>query len=432
MPSELSKNLYFATGRALTRFLNLLGDPIGRLERAPDLVAFVETLRSKPVHKSITGILISADHRVCSEVLKSPNWRTRPEANSIFEKLYLGSVADSERIDPFLDAIISQDGAEHTRIKKLIQPAFTHRVMQRWKSSAQKIAHDLVNEIDEHAGVDFVDALANPLPLAMICEILGVPLSDRDRFTDWGRTLAIIGLDLPQTTRELHELEHASDEVTRYISQLLAERKLNPRDDLLSVLAQAESDGEKLTDKEIVATASFLLIAGFETTVNLLSVGTMVLLENRDQLREVAANPDLVPNLVEETLRVVSPVQYTVRTSDSPVVLPDGTKARRGQTIVLVLAGANRDPAVFDNPHEFLISRENARKNIAFGYGAHHCIGAQLARLEAEILWRELFGRFPDVQDWHLEGPVIKRPGKTIRGLERMPMRFGQREAVAK
>jgi cytochrome P450 len=114
------------------------------------------------------------------------------------------------------------------------------------------------------------------------------------------------------------------------------------------------------------------------------------------------------------------------------VELPDGTKARRGQTIVLVLAGANRDPAVFDNPNEFLISRENARKNIAFGYGAHHCIGAQLARLEAEILWRELFVRFPRVQDWQLEGPVTKRAGKTIRGLEYMPMRFGNREAVAK
>jgi cytochrome P450 len=266
----------------------------------------------------------------------------------------------------------------------------------------------------------------------MSCEILGVPLSDRDKFTDWGRTLAIIGLDFPRTTRELYELEQASDEVTRYIAQLLAERRLNPQEDLLSVLANAESDGEKLSDREIVATASFLLIAGFETTVNLLSVGTMVLLENRDQLGQVASNPELVPNLVEEALRVVSPVQYTARTADSDLELPDGTKVRRGQTIVLILAGANRDPDLFDSPEAFLVSRENARKNIAFGYGAHHCIGAQLARLEAETLWRELLQRFPNVTDWQLVGPVTQRAGKTIRGLEHMPMRFGTREAVTK
>jgi cytochrome P450 len=213
---------------------------------------------------------------------------------------------------------------------------------------------------------------------------------------------------------------------------LLSERKLNPQEDLLSVLANAEYEGDKLTDREIVATASFLLIAGFETTVNLLSVGTLVLLENREQLRRVAANHDLVPNLVEEALRVVTPVQYTARTADSNLELSDGTKVRRGQSIVLVLTGANRDSDLFERPDSFEVSRENARKNIAFGYGAHHCIGAQLARLEAETLWCELLQRFPNVTDWQLVGPVTQRAGKTIRGLERMPMRFGDRVAVAK
>jgi cytochrome P450 PksS len=384
------------------------------------------------VHKSVTGLLISADYHVCSEVLKSPNWRTRPEANNFVEKLYLGSIADSEKVDPFLDSIISKDGTEHTRIRKLIQPAFTHRVMQSWKSSAEKIAHELVANIPRNTEIDFVEALANPLPLAMICEILGVPLGDRDKFTTWGRTLAIIGLDLPRTTQESRELENASEELTTYISRLLSERKLNPQEDLLSVLANAEYEGDKLTDREIVATASFLLIAGFETTVNLLSVGTLVLLENREQLRRVAAHHDLVPNLVEEALRVVTPVQYTARTADSNLELSDGTKVRRGQSIVLVLTGANRDSDLFERPDSFEVSRENARKNIAFGYGAHHCIGAQLARLEAETLWCELLQRFPNVTDWQLVGPVTQRAGKTIRGLERMPMRFGDRVAVAK
>lgn len=428
MPSELRSNLVFATSSVLTKILNLVGDPIGRLESSSDMSGFAETLRTKPVHKSITGILVSADYQICSEVLKSPNWRTQPETNNFFERLYLGVIADSEKADPFLDSIIAKDGPEHTRIRRLIQPAFTHRVMQSWKSSAEEIAKDLVSQIDGDSEIDFVEALANPLPLAMICEILGVPLEDREKFTRWGRTLAIIGLDLPRTVREMRELEAASDELTSYIAYLLSERKINPQDDLLSVLANAESEGDKLTDREIIATASFLLIAGFETTVNLLSVGTLVLLENRDQLRQVADNRDLVPNLVEEALRVVSPVQYTARTSDSDLELSDGTKVRRGQTIALIITGANRDPALFEKPNAFLIGRENARRNIAFGYGAHHCIGAQLARLEAETLWRELLTHFPNVESWQQSDTVKFRPGKTIRGLESMPMVLGAKQ----
>jgi cytochrome P450 len=425
VPSDLSNSLFFASSKVLTKILNLVGDPIGRLESSSDMVAFAESIRNKPVHKSLTGILVSADFQICSEVLKSPNWRTQPEINGFFEKLYLGVIADSEKADPFLDSIIAKDGAEHSRIKKLIQPAFTHRVMQGWKSSAEEISRDLVMQIDSNTEIDFVEALANPLPLAMICEILGVPLSDRDKFTNWGRTLAIIGLDGPRSTQELTELARASDELTTYITNLLSERRLNPQEDLLSVLANAESDGDKLTDREIIATSSFLLIAGFETTVNLLSVGTLLLLQNRDQLGAVADNLDLVPNLVEEALRVVSPVQYTARTSDSEMELSDGTKVRRGQTIALILTGANRDPALFEYPNKFLIHRENARRNIAFGYGAHHCIGAQLARLEAETLWRELLVRYPDVDSWQQIGSAKFRPGKTIRGLETMPVILG-------
>ena len=425
MPSDLSNSLFFASSKVLTKILNLVGDPIGRLESSSDMVAFAESIRNKPVHKSLTGILVSADFQICSEVLKSPNWRTQPEINGFFEKLYLGVIADSEKVDPFLDSIIAKDGAEHSRIKKLIQPAFTHRVMQSWKSSAEEISRDLVMQIDSNTEIDFVEALANPLPLAMICEILGVPLSDRDKFTNWGRTLAIIGLDGPRSTQELTELARASDELTTYITNLLSERRLNPQEDLLSVLANAESDGDKLTDREIIATSSFLLIAGFETTVNLLSVGTLLLLQNRDQLGAVADNLDLVPNLVEEALRVVSPVQYTARTSDSEMELSDGTKVRRGQTIALILTGANRDPALFEYPNKFLIHRENARRNIAFGYGAHHCIGAQLARLEAETLWRELLIRYPEVDSWQQIGSAKFRPGKTIRGLETMPVILG-------
>jgi cytochrome P450 len=428
MLSEFRNNLYFASSSAMIKVLEWGGDPLGRFEGSADLVTFAETMRTKPVHKSITGLLMSADYNVCRDVLKSPNWRTRPDANNIFEKLYLGVIDDPEKGDPFLDSIIAKDRDEHSRIRKLIQPAFTFRMMQNWKSAAEMIAKELVNQIESHSEIDFVASLANPLPLAMICEILGVPMADREKLLRLGRTLAIIGLDLPRTTQEKQELEKASDELTTYIAQLLNERKRCQQEDLLSVLANAENEGDTLTDREIIATASFLLIAGFETTVNLLSVGTLVLLEHRDQLKQVAANHDLVPNLVEEALRFVSPVQYTARTVDTDTVLLDGTRVRRGQTIIVILAGANRDPAIFDNPNAFQLRRENVRKHVAFGFGAHHCIGAQLARLEAETLWRELLIRFPDVESWQLAGTPTWRPGKTIKGLDSMPIYLGEKK----
>lgn len=428
MLSEFRDNVYFASSSAMINVLERVGDPLGRFDGSSDLVTFAETLRTKPVHKSITGLLITADYTVCRDVLKSPNWRTRPEANNILEKLYLGIIDDPEKGDPFLDSIIAKDRDEHSRIRKLIQPAFTFRMMQHWKSAAEMIAKELVNQIESLSEIDFVASLANPLPLAMICEILGVPLADREKLLRLGRTLAIIGLDLPRTTQEKQELEKASDELTTYIAQLLNERKRCPQEDLLSVLANAENEGDTLTDREIIATASFLLIAGFETTVNLLSVGTLVLLEHRDQLTQLATNHDLVPNLVEEALRFVSPVQYTARTVDTDTELLDGTRVRRGQTIIVILAGANRDAAIFDNPNAFQLMRENARKHVAFGFGAHHCIGAQLARLEAETLWRELLLRFPDVESWQLAGTPMWRPGKTIKGLDSMPMYLGKKK----
>jgi hypothetical protein len=155
-------------------------------------------------------------------------------------------------------------------------------------------------------------------------------------------------------------------------------------------------------------------------------VGTRVLVEHKQALKEVSQNHDLIPNLVEEALRFVSPVQYTFRSSSSEVVLKDGTHVKQGQSIVLMIVGANRDPKIFSDPDSFDIHRENAKRNLAFGYGAHHCLGASLARLEAEAVWKNLLLRFPDVANWKVNGEVIAKKGRVIRGLESLPMSFGQ------
>jgi cytochrome P450 len=412
--------------RALTQFMSLIGDPIGRLETAKDLPKFSASLRERKVHRSRIGVLITADYEICAEVLKSPNWRTYLEPRNFLEKSFIETTASNEiEIDLFLDSILGKDGAEHERIKKLVLPAFTHRVMQSWKETADKIAKKLVQELPNDGKLELVSSLANPLPLEMICEILGVPFDDRKLFNGWGNTLAEIGLDGPRTLGQVKELKKASKELTDYMAELLAFRRKHPENDLLTSLANSETDGSTLTDKEIVATASFLLLAGFETTVNLLGAGTRVLIENKDQLKLVSENHQLIPNLVEETLRFVSPVQYTFRTSDTDFQMKDGTKVKKGQSIVLMLVGANRDSSIFSDPNSFLVERENARRNLSFGYGAHHCLGAALARLEAEAVWEHLLNRFPDVEKWKINGEFKIKRGRVIRGLDSLPLQLG-------
>ncbi|TEX51510.1 MAG: hypothetical protein B7C55_05190, partial [Actinomycetales bacterium mxb001] len=243
-------------------------------------------------------------------------------------------------------------------------------------------------------------------------------------FTAWGNTLAE-GLDRPRSLGHARAMDTASAALTSYLANLLTQRRRAPEDDLLSTLAQVELDGDTLTDRDIVGTASFILLAGFETTVNLLGAGTQVLMEHRDQFAEVSANHDLIPAMTEEALRYVSPVQYTFRTALAPIALPDGSEMPKGDTIVLMLVGANRDPAVFADPNRFDIHRENARRHLAFGFGVHHCLGAALARMEAEVAWRHLLERFPDTDSWQLAGEPVPNPGRMIHGLRSLPVRLG-------
>lgn len=424
MPANFRSYLYFVGKKNFTRLLWLIGDPIGRFEYSPDLLTFNKNSKPKRVQRSITGILISADHEICSDVLKSPNWLSRPFA----ERLYLGAGGYAPGvIHPFLDSIIALDGADQRRIKKVMYAAFSPAETNRWRKTCEIQMKNLIDQVKNEVAFDFVSSFSNPLPLEVICKIIGVPREYIEQCNRWGRTLAGIGLDLPKNNRELGELEKAAMELTELISKLLQERKKSPKKDLLSVMLEADSEGQKLEDSEIIASAAFTLIAGFETTMNLFSVGTLLLLENPDQLELLSKKPDLIPNFIEEALRLTSPIQFVVRTAETNQILADGTKVRKGQTIILNLASANRDPKVFNKPNDFDIQRENAKKNVSFGFGAHHCIGSILARVEAEVFWQELLSGYPDVSGWKLSGEPIYEKSKLIRSISRLPVSLQDR-----
>ena len=415
---------------AITRFYARLDDPVGLLETTDDIPSFADSLRVAPVVRSRTGFCYSSDYDVCSAVLRSAEASADiPDARNLFESILLGPTLPPDQIDPLLDAIVTKDGAAHARIRRLVQPAFTHRVMQSWREATERVAGELVAALPADRTFDLVRDLAAPLPMAVICEVLGVPFADRDRFSVWGETLAS-GLDRPRSINHARRMDVAAQELIAYLAELLAERRAHPSDDVLSSMALAEVEGDRLDDRDILGTASFLLLAGFETTVNLLGAGTEVLLRHPDQFAEVTADLDLVPALVEETLRYVCPVQYTFRTALAPIDLPDGTTLAERDTIVLMLVGANRDPKVFTAPDRFDIHRENARKHLAFGFGVHHCLGAALARMEAEVVWRTLFARFPDADAWRISGEPVPTAGRMIHGLRSLPVRVTSSERV--
>jgi len=426
--SDLARDLHMGAAIGafwgLSRTLSLLGDPSGRLETTDDLPALAASIREEPIVRT-RGMRLSADYEACSAVLRSPDATADvPVARNLLQWVLIGPKRRPERISPLFDSIITKDGDAHARMRRLVQPAFTHRVMQSWREAAERVAAELVDALPGDRPVDLVAGWAAPLPMAVICEILGVPFADRARFRAWGEVLAS-GLDRPRSLAHSRRMDRASFEVTTYLAALLAQRRTDPSDDLLSTLALAESEGEHLSDRDIVATAAFIMLAGFETTVNLLGEGTHQVMLRRAQLADVLADHELVPGLVEEGLRYVSPVQYTFRTALAPIEVPGAEALPEGSTVILILAGANRDPRVFDDPDRFDVRRENARKHLALGFGVHHCLGAALARMEAEVAWRHLFERFPDPDAWRLAGEPVPTSGRMIRGLRTLPVRLG-------
>jgi cytochrome P450 len=311
--------------------------------------------------------------------------------------------------------MLFRDPPDHTRLRGLVHKAFTPTAIRQMQYHIMRLALELLDSATRHHTFDLMTEFAYPLPVIVITEMLGVPPADRDRFKGWSRDLADT-LDLDSREETYVRGSQATEALNDYLRHLIDRRRADPQDDLMSALIAAEEDGAKLTESELVATVVFLLVAGHETTMNLIGNGVLALLRHPDQLEILRNNPELMKTAIEELLRYDSPVQFTSRIARVDVEI-DGVRIAAGDEVGVSLGAANRDPAVFNNPDELAITRQQ-NAHVAFGSGIHFCIGAPLARLEGQIALRLLLERCPTL---HLTDAVpAYRERLTLRGLQRL------------
>jgi cytochrome P450 len=298
-----------------------------------------------------------------------------------------------------------------------VQKAFTPRMVDQLRPRIVAIVNELVQRImDRGTTFDLIDDLAYPLPVVVIAELLGIPPEDRATFRDWSGDLAA-SLDPLLSDETLLRADAARAGLHDYLRRIIAERRRAPRSDLISALVAVEERGDVLSEPELVVMCTLLLVAGHETTVNLIGNGMLALLHHPEELARLRSDPSLIGTAVEELLRFDSPVQLTARRVVEPVEL-GGKRIEPGEFVLSLLGAANRDPAQFDHPEQLDVTR-SPNPHLAFGRGIHFCLGAPLARLEGQIAIGALVQRFPNLR---LGGEPVRRDQITLRGLASLPV----------
>jgi cytochrome P450 len=407
---------------AVLKLFQWRGDPIARLmlpATKADPYPLYARLRQRGLVRSSLGVFAAADHATVASILRDRRFSSSP----VHQRGYRPPSyppGDPRAELPAAD-LLTLDPPDHTRLRRLVSSAFTPRAIAGLEPWIREVTVRLLTAADGAAGFDLIDALAFPLPIAVICHLLGVPAEDQAQFRAWGHEVAAT-LE-PRTAAAARADSHAAElALTGYLQDLVRRRRANPDDSILSALIAAEEEGDRLSSGELVSTALLLLIAGFETTVNLIGNGTVALLGDPDSWNRLRQDPALVPAAIEEMLRYDSPVQLTSRTATEDVEV-GGSVIPAGRAVVVLIGGANRDPAVFEQPDEFRIDRPDPGRHLSFSLGIHHCLGASLARLEGRIAIQELTRRYPALE---LAAPPSRRPLLVLRGFESVPVRAAQ------
>jgi cholest-4-en-3-one 26-monooxygenase len=328
-----------------------------------------------------------------------------------------------ENLEVIRMLIVNMDPPMHTKFRRLTSTGFTPRMIARMEEYIRRAARKIVDDVIEEGRCDFVTRVAAELPLVVIADIMGVPQEDRHKVFDWSNRL--IGFDDPEFQTSLEDATIAASEIWAYANELAEGRKGQEGKDLVTVLINAEIDGEQLTEMEFDAFFLLLAVAGNETTRNLISGGMLALFDHPEQHARLLAEPALLPTAVEEMLRWVTPVIHFRRTATRDVELR-GQTIREGDKVVLYYSSANRDEEVFAQPDVFDVARQ-PNEHLAFGIGQHSCLGLNLARLEIRVMFEEILRRMPKLE---LDGPVRRLRSNFINGVKEIPVRFpaGRRE----
>ncbi|HEX5494675.1 MAG TPA: cytochrome P450 [Mycobacteriales bacterium] len=392
--------------------------------RADPYPLFARLREAGPVRIGDLPVLVLSSFGHCQAMLRDPQ-ASVDRRRSLFGKAYQDAVAERRGSD-FLEptpSFLFLDPPDHTRLRRLVSSAFTPRMVQRLEPQVRDLVDDLLDDAAARGGLDVIADVAYPLPVAVICQLLGVPIDDEPRFHRWSsllaRSLDPVFAFSGGTDPLMDEQIEAMTSIRRYFTDLIAARRAAPGDDLLSALIAAEESGDQLTESELVSTCVLLLIAGHETTVNLIGNGMLALLREPHWLARLAGHTDLAGNLVEEVLRFDPPVQLVGRVAGADTEI-GGATLRQGELGMMLIGAAHRDPAAFADPDRFDPTRGDIR-HIAFGLGPHFCLGAPLARMEGRLALTRMAQRVRDpgpVQD-----PPPYKENVTLRGLAALPVR---------
>jgi cytochrome P450 len=325
--------------------------------------------------------------------------------------------------------LLGVDPPDHTRLRKLVQPSFTNRQMEALRPRIQAIVDQFLDQAEAAAAargetapnrtMELISEFAFPVPIQVICEMLGIPPEDQDDVKRWFHELPIGG----GAVRTEEQLETTFNEFVGYLEALFERRRQAPTGDLISDLVHAEEEGDRLDGEELLSMVFILLAAGHVTTVNLIANGTLALLTHPSELAKLRANPELAKNAVEEVLRYWGPLDTTLPRFATEDLSIDGVEIPRGETILVGLSSANHDPARFKHPEVFDITRDDANRHIAFGKGIHVCLGAPMARVEGEVVFSTLLARYPDLRLAVPAEELRWKPG-FLRALEALPVSF--------
>jgi len=371
-----------------------------------------------PMHVNAHGAFVASRHAEASLVLRDKRFGKDFVERSI--RRYGPKIMEEPVIRSMGHWMLQQDPPDHTRLRGLVVKAFTARRVEDMRPRIQHVVDQTLDRIIPQGKMDLIEDFAFRLPVTIICDMLGIPEEHREAFYNGSRDGGRLLEPVPMSAEEIKQGNASNAMAAMYFHQLFELRRKQPGDDLTTQLVQAEEDGHKLTNEELTANIILLFGAGHETTVNLIGNGLLALYRNPDQLALLKANPGLITNAIEEFLRYDSSVQLTGRVALEDIEDLGGKRIPKGEGVLCLLGSANHDPAVYpDHPEKLDIRRPNV-KPLSFGGGIHFCLGAQLARIEAEIAISTLLRRLPDLRLDDAENPEW-RPTFVLRGLKRLP-----------